>query len=602
MDNDSSTPPHGLGEQSDYGRRLRPGKKTLLFALIALLVLGAQTTWLLLGPSDSTSPSRPNERLLSPNASPEVEREIEPVTDADSVVTNGSPEQLDVPSKDVADPRIGFVLLGYGGGGHDGAYLTDSMMVVIADPRQKTLALLSIPRDSWVPMLFDGKTAVYGKLNTAYAFARDPSLYPKRLERYTGSRGAGSFVVDTLSRILGVPISNYLGLDFDGFRQMINAVGGIEVNVPASFAARYPANDNPAIDPSWKIVRFNKGVERMNGERAIQFARARESIDNISEGSDFARSRRQRIIMEAFKTRLFEPGGLIQLPQILTIAARHVDTDYAITDVGQLRDFILDWKNVQVFQTAVTGANYLQEGTGYNGAYVLVPGAADRSWAQIRAFTRKLWADPAVGVAMADTKIVIVNDTGKEGAAARLGAALVRLGYRVGPPESGPGRAESRLVDRTGGRARILAEQLGRDLGVTLPYVAETVAGRSDELVIDLGADHLSLADLEVPIDDAAPSSTVGIERFGVWQPAPTPTPTESPETPTPTDSPEEDPPPSPWRLLQSTPTRRDATPATSTPTPPSSAATPVSTPNSGATATPTPVPTKTPMVTPRSG
>src|SRR4029077_7768169 len=118
-----------------------------------------------------------------------------------------------------------------------------------------------------------------------YAFALDPSLYPDRLPRYEGNNGAGVFAADTVSRLLGVPIRYYLGLDFAGFRQMIDTVGGIDVDVPASFSARYPINDNPSIDAGWKTVRFTQGTEHMSGERAIEFARAREAIDNLGEGS-----------------------------------------------------------------------------------------------------------------------------------------------------------------------------------------------------------------------------------------------------------------------------------------------------------------------------
>src|SRR5581483_11260976 len=95
-----------------------------------------------------------------------------------------------VPTAAPNDPRFAILLLGYGGGNHDGAYLTDSIMTVIVDPDHKTLTLLSLPRDSWVPMLFDGRTPTYNKVNTAYAFARDPSLFPERLDKYSGDQGA----------------------------------------------------------------------------------------------------------------------------------------------------------------------------------------------------------------------------------------------------------------------------------------------------------------------------------------------------------------------------------------------------------------------------
>src|SRR5207302_9305510 len=142
-------------------------------------------------------------------------------------------------------------------------------------------------------------------------------------------------------RLLGIPIRYSLGLDFQGFREMIDAVGGIDVDVPSSFAARYPANDDPTVDASWTTVRFAAGPQHLRGERAIEYARARETIDNLDEGTDFARSRRQRLIIQAFKARLFEPGGFIHLPQLLAIAARHVATNHGVPDLPSLSQLAL---------------------------------------------------------------------------------------------------------------------------------------------------------------------------------------------------------------------------------------------------------------------
>lgn len=547
-----------------------------------------------------------NEGRLSGDQMSEAEREKNIGADSPSVIGPVSEGQDGIPGKSASDPRRSFLLLGYGGAGHDGAYLTDSMMFAISDPSQKTLTLLSIPRDCWIPLLFDGKTAVYNKANTAYAFAKDTELYSNRLNRYSGNQGAGRFASDTISRLLGVPVSNYLALDFQGFREMIDTVGGIDVNVPDSFSARYPANDDSEVDPNSIVVHFTKGVEHMNGERAIEFARAREAIDNLSEASDFARSRRQRIIMEAFKNRLLEPGGLIHLPQILSIAAGHVDTDYGIGDVTQLSQLILGSKDVRIYQTALTNQNYLNAATGPNGTYALIPATPDGTWSQIRAFMRRLWEDPATGVAMADTRIVVVNDTGQSGAASRLSEALVKLGYRVGTPEQGGGHDKSRLVDRTGGRAKPVAAQLQKDLGVHLEETSETSEANSNELVLDLGANDKGLADLTVPADNAAASSLMGIENIEgrgadapspsvkvyptatVAQPTSTSTSTRMPlptatgtsgVTATPTPVTTSTPPPSPTRAPSATPT---VVPPTATPT-----RTPVITPHPGATARP---------------
>src|SRR5262249_20884040 len=135
--------------------------------------------------------------------------------DAPSVV-DASATEVAVPEDSPAGERFAFLLMGYGGGRHEGGFLTDSMMIVIVDPARRTLALLSIPRDTWVPMSLDGRTTFYNKANTAYAFGRDPTIYPGRLGKYRGDKGAGVFAAETMSRLVGVPIRYYLALDFAG--------------------------------------------------------------------------------------------------------------------------------------------------------------------------------------------------------------------------------------------------------------------------------------------------------------------------------------------------------------------------------------------------
>jgi LCP family protein required for cell wall assembly len=389
-------------------------------------------------------------------------------------------------------------------------------VVVIVDPARRTLALLSIPRDAWIPMSFDGKTTFYNKANTAFAFGKDQSFYPNRLAKYRGEQGAGVFAADTMSRLLGVPIRYYLALDFAGFRQMIDAVGGLDIDVPRAFAARYPANDDPSIDPSWTTVRFRAGEQRMNGERAIQYARARDAIDDSGEGSDFARSRRQRLIMEAFKTRLLQPTGLVALPRLLTIASGHVDTNYDLPGVTQLGELMLDWKSVRFHQTALTLSNFLDEATGPDGAYVLVPSMSDHSWTQVRAFVRRLWDDPEAGVAAGQTPLTVVNASGTSGLGGRVSMALARLGYMVRAPASAPTRRETRLLDGTSGKADALVRQLSKDLRAELT----TATGAELEgLVLELGSAEIDLPD-PTTSGEAAPYSIAGITKFGVWMPA----------------------------------------------------------------------------------
>jgi len=558
-----SRPPSGRTPNRDRALFLAIG--TMLLAVVLLIPAYALTPAheligrLLAGPvAAGKAPRRP-----APTPGTTV---VPPLTVQPLTPTPPTPTVLATPvglaTAAAGDQRVAFLLLGYGGGNHDGAYLTDSMMVVIADPTHKTLTLLSIPRDTWVPLFFDGATPVYDKINTAYAYAMDPTLYPDRLPRYAGKQGAGTFAMDTVSRLLGIPITYYVALDFTGFREMIDAVGGIDVDVPDSFTARYPANDDPTINPGWITVHFSAGLQHMNGERAIEYARARETLDNPSEGSDFARSRRQRQIMEAFKERLLQPGGLVALPRLLLIAAQHMDTNYPIPAAAAMSQLIFQWHAVTFFQAALTTDNYLEEATGPDGLYALVPNAPDHSWRQIRAFARRLWSDPPAATAMADTRIVIQNGSGTADLGERLAAALIALGYRTGDPVAIEPRPTSRLIDETGGKASALIPRLTADLGLENALTVEPSDAVTGELILQLGMDAAGLAPL-VPIDAEAPTSAVGIRRFGLWAPLiDTPTPRPAPRTfatPTPTGSPTGEGTPEPTGETASSPTTTPA-------------------------------------------
>src|SRR5262249_17181400 len=140
---------------------------------------------------------------------------------------------------------------------------------------------------------------------------------------------------------------------------------------------------------------------------------------------------------------------------------------------AQLAEMLADWKSVQVHQTALTLDNYLTEGTGYEGMYILVPRLEGRSWAQVRAFAQRLWDDPAAAVARSRTPRTVVKRSGADGVAAKLSTVLGRMGYVLRPPLPGTTRDASRLLDRTGGKVAPLFAALQKDLGATIPDEAD---------------------------------------------------------------------------------------------------------------------------------
>jgi LCP family protein required for cell wall assembly len=184
-----------------------------------------------------------------------------------------------------AQGRINILLLGYGGVGHDGPFLTDTMILASIQPQNKIITLYSIPRDYYWP------TASGNKINAAYAEGVKDGSDPL---------GGGEEAEQAVEKLTGQDVSYFASMDFQGFQDAINEVGGIDVNVPDTFTDyQFPDDANNGYLPP---LTFTAGEQHMDGTRALEFARSRHAAG--IEGSDFARSRRQQLVIEAFKTKL----------------------------------------------------------------------------------------------------------------------------------------------------------------------------------------------------------------------------------------------------------------------------------------------------------
>ncbi len=179
------------------------------------------------------------------------------------------------------DDRINFLLLGIGGAGHEGPNLTDTILLASLRPSDGKVAVMSIPRDLGADIPGLG----FRKINEAYAYG----ILNKETE------GGLNLVKQTVENITGLVIPYVAVVDFEGFRQFIDSVGGIDVTVLNSFVD----NNYPTKNFGIKTIAFTAGLQHLDGERALEFARSRHGCCN--EGSDFARSKRQKLILEALE-------------------------------------------------------------------------------------------------------------------------------------------------------------------------------------------------------------------------------------------------------------------------------------------------------------
>jgi len=188
--------------------------------------------------------------------------------------------------------RVNILLLGVGGGTHEGPDLTDTIIVVSFHLTQKTLSLISIPRDIWSDSLRD-------KVNSAYHYGEE--------KKEDGGLTLSSIIIED---VIGIPIHYAMVIDFSQFESLIDYIGGIDVEVPAAFIdTEYPiagkeedpCDGDPMFLCRYQTVTFEKGMQHMNGKRALMYVRSRHA--DGEEGTDFALDNSMEIIEKGILLR-----------------------------------------------------------------------------------------------------------------------------------------------------------------------------------------------------------------------------------------------------------------------------------------------------------
>lgn len=298
-----------------------------------------------------------------------------------------------------------ILLLGIGGGKHEGPDLTDTIIVAHIDQKKNKIQLFSLPRDLWVPDLGS-------KINTAYAYGQE-----KQHKGILLSKSA-------IKKIAGTPIDYVVVIDFSGFVKLIDYLGGIDVFVKHSFDDyQYPIEGKEndlcghstdeltqlstassalaAFPCRYKHISFSAGNLHMNGQTALEFVRSRHAQG--AEGSDFARSGRQQEVIQALKNKVLSLGLLLNPVKVLgvyNIIKGNINTDIQPEEYD---DFIkLSRKmNKAEIKTYVIGTDDTQKGTyglltnppvskKYAFQWVLTPRRGNGDFSEIQEYIRCL--------------------------------------------------------------------------------------------------------------------------------------------------------------------------------------------------------------------
>lgn len=305
---------------------------------------------------------------------------------------------------------INILLLGYGGGNHDGAYLTDSIITVHIDPKTEKIFLISIPRDIWVKIPTKGADGIYSKINAAYQIGLDDMNYPDKQKDFTGAAGGAKLAEYTVSQITGLPIDFFIGIDFSGFTKSIDALEGVDIIVDKTFDDyEYPIegkqidacgrNDEEIASLSAQLaspsatvtqldafpcryerLHFDAGRQHMDGATVLKYVRSRHSLQ---DGTDFGRAQRQRNLLVAVKQKIFSVGFIPQVLPFMTSLGDDLRTDLTLDDVRVLLQNASALNKYRIISLALTGENFLQDAVSSDGQIILESKDGRDNWTNV---------------------------------------------------------------------------------------------------------------------------------------------------------------------------------------------------------------------------
>ncbi len=321
-------------------------------------------------------------------------------------------ERADAPAE---QPVVNILLLGTDERPDEyGPPRTDTIILLSFNPNTGAVGMLSLPRDLWVPIPALGVTT---KINTAYMLGE--------LRGYPG--GGAQLIKDTVSSFVGRPVEYYVRVNFDGFRQLIDLIGGITVEVP------YTIHDEEYPTPDYGVETFHldAGVHHLDGETALKYVRTRHG------DSDYGRARRQQDVIRAAVKQVLDAGALPQLltraPQLLKTKQNSVQTDVPIPLAVELARRLQEQGQSNIEQLVLDN-RYGEETFSSEGAWILLPDRA-RVRTALNAFFAAIDAPPGVEKIVvanpASVRIEILNGTSQPEAAMLAAEFLQRQGWQI---------------------------------------------------------------------------------------------------------------------------------------------------------------------------
>lgn len=405
-------------------------------------------------------------------------------SDMKSVLSTLIPNKNHQVLKGENEGRINILLLGAAGEKNPGKNLTDTLMLLSIDTKNKKVALLSLPRDLYVKVPNED---FYTKINGLY--------------QYGLSSGKGvSQIREVVETITGTPIQYYLVANFEGFEKLIDDIGGINVTVERDIYD--PAYPGP--NYSYQTFELKKGFHKLDGATALKYVRERH---DDPEG-DFGRAKRQQQVIQAVKNKIFSAHTLfniVALNNILTTLGNNIKTDIALDEMESFLSLVkqVDTQNINNVvvdawqKESLLKVSHVQ--IGPTRMFILVPRVGNYS--EIKDVSSNIFDRGALEKRRAqieneEATITIINESGDGATAAKLRKLLTeKLNFknvRIEESKSKQTRNATSVIDNTNNKKIYSLDELLKKIPSLLSLETDpTQLEMRRDFIILLGEDAI---------------------------------------------------------------------------------------------------------------
>lgn len=390
--------------------------------------------------------------------------------------------------KSEGDGRVNILLLGRGGDNHPGGELTDTILVASIDPIQNEAGIVSIPRDLYVTVPAQGSM----KINSVYFTGTQAYINEQGdTDKDAANRAGVKLLEETVERVLGVPIHYNIEVDFTAFKEAVDTVGGIDINIPEAIY-------DPNFDWEYghNALKLSAGDVHLDGQTALLLGRARGAAGGYGVGTDFDRNENQRKMLIALKDKIFSLGTFgnpQKINGLVSAFSNHVRTNLTTAELMRLYEIgkAIDTAKISSIDLVKPPNGYLTTGS-VDGLSVVLPKEGQEEYDAIHAFVASALRDGYLK--QENANIIVLNGSLTPGLAAKKADELKAHGYTILTTANAPSNdyQATQVIDLSGDTKkytrRYLEQRFGITVGTTLPDPA--IDGTNADFVIILGANE----------------------------------------------------------------------------------------------------------------